>query len=124
MNRIASLYAIPLLLAGSIAMAADDRSTDLRYCLDLPTDLEIAKCAGEISADKKGKPFSKAEVEKMLSREKANTPAGADMGSDIQLPAADSAPSSVAVPDPAPTPISAPAGDQPAKDIKFPQFSM
>ena len=64
-----------LILAASVARAADDRSEDLRYCLKLQTNHAIAKCAGEISAGNKGKTLSKEEVDKMLSREQASEPA-------------------------------------------------
>lgn len=75
MNRIASLLAATLLLASSSAWAEADRSADLRYCLEMKSNEEIAKCAGEIAAGDKGKPLSKAEVQQILSKEQANAPA-------------------------------------------------
>lgn len=74
MNKFASLLAATLLLASSSAWAEADRSADLRYCLDLKSNEEIAKCAGEISAGDKVKPLSKEEAEKILSREKTSAP--------------------------------------------------
>lgn len=74
MNKFASLLAITLLLAGSLAWAEADSSNDLRYCLDLPSVQQIAKCAGEISAGNKGQTYSKEEVERILSEEIAGTP--------------------------------------------------
>jgi len=76
MNKLSSLLAATLLFASPFAWAEADRSADLRYCLDLKSHYEIAKCAGEISPDAKGRPFSKEEVEMILSREKASTPIG------------------------------------------------
>ena len=49
----------------------DNRSIDLRYCLDLPTFLLIAKCAGDVSPGKKGIPFTKEEVARITSAENA-----------------------------------------------------
>lgn len=75
MNKFASLLAVTLLLAYSSAWAEADRSADLRYCLDLKSNEEIAKCAGEIAAGEKGKPISKEEAEKILSRKNTSAPA-------------------------------------------------
>lgn len=76
MNKIALLLAATLPLAYSIARADAGSSADLRYCLDLPTDQQIAKCAGEISAGSKKKPYSKEEVDRILSeRNAASAPA-------------------------------------------------
>ena len=91
MNKFTSLFAITLLLANTFVWAEADRSRDLRYCLDLPTDQLIAKCAGEVSPDKQGKPFSKEEVERMLSRENASTPTGTSDLSGIPASAGDKA---------------------------------
>ncbi len=79
MNKIALLLAATLPLAYSIARADAGRSSaDLRYCLDLPTDQQIAKCAGEVSGDGKKTPYSKEEVERILSeRNAASAPASA-----------------------------------------------
>jgi len=74
MNKLSSLLAITLLLATSLARAEDDSSGDLRYCLELQSNYEIAKCAGEISAGSKGRPYSKDEVDKILSEEQASAP--------------------------------------------------
>jgi len=81
MNKYASLFAFTLLLANSPASAEDDRSADLRYCLDLPTDLQIAKCAGEIAAGNKGTPLSKEAVKHILSSDKTSAPASANAAS-------------------------------------------
>ena len=81
MNKFASLLAVTLLLTSSSAWAEADRSADLRYCLDLKSNEEIAKCAGEISAGDKGKPLSKEEAEKILSKEQASAPASTNESS-------------------------------------------
>jgi len=78
MNKFTPLLAVTLLLASSIAWAEADRPADLRYCLDLKTNEEIAKCAGEISAGEKGKPLSKQEAEKILDKEKTSAPINAN----------------------------------------------
>lgn len=77
MNRYASLLAVILPLASSFAWAEADGSEDLRYCLDLPTAQEIAKCSGEVSPGSKGRTYSREEVERILSEEKANAPSSA-----------------------------------------------
>lgn len=74
MNELSSLLFITLLLATPLALAEGDSSDDLRYCLELQSNYEIAKCAGEISAGSKGKPFSREEVDKILSEEQAIAP--------------------------------------------------
>ncbi len=74
MNRFALLLATTLLLASSLALAETGSSADLRYCLDLKSDSEIAKCAGEVAPGSKGKPFSQEQVEKILEKEKASAP--------------------------------------------------
>lgn len=79
MNKVASLLAVLLLTANSIAAAEtkpamDNRSIDLRYCLDLPTVVLIAKCSGEVSPGKKGTPFSQEEVARIISAENAKLP--------------------------------------------------
>ena len=76
MNTLTSLFAITLLLVSSSAWAEADSSADLRYCLDLKSNEEIAKCAGEISPGNKGKPFSKETVDKILEKQKASAPPG------------------------------------------------
>ena len=73
MNSLSLLLAATLLLPGSLAYAEAAEKGDLRYCLDLPSDKEIAKCAGELSAGAKGQPFSREQVEKILAEEKADT---------------------------------------------------
>ena len=86
MIKSKSLLILIFFLANSFAWAAADRSDDLTYCLDLPTAQQIAKCSGEISASKRGRIFSKQEVEKILSMEKSIAPTSA---SDISgMPAA------------------------------------
>lgn len=80
MNKIALLLAASLFMSGSFARAAEaDSSNDLRYCLDLPSDQQIAKCSGEISAGNKGRPFSKKEVDRILSKEKTSAPISANI---------------------------------------------
>ena len=89
MNKIASLLAATLLLASSIVRAEEVNSEDLRYCLDLPTAQEIAKCSGEISPGNKGRTYSREEVEKILSEEKANAPASTGDSSSTPATASD-----------------------------------
>ena len=89
MNKFASLLAIALLLANSSTWAEADSSTDLRYCLDLKTNDEIAKCAGEISPGEKGKAFSKEKVEEILSKEKTGAPVSANDASGTPASASD-----------------------------------
>ena len=89
MNKFASLLAVMLLLANSSAWAEADSSADLRYCLDMKSNHEIAKCAGEISPSKKGKPFSKEEVEKILAKEKTSAPVSTNEPSGTPAAASD-----------------------------------
>lgn len=90
MNKLTSLLAITLFLASSLSWAETDRSSsDVRYCLDLKSNDEIAKCAGEASPGNKGKPYSKGEVEKILSREKTSAPVGAIESSGTPASASD-----------------------------------
>jgi hypothetical protein len=74
MTKFTSLLAVPLMLASVSAWSAADPA-NLTYCLDLKSNAEIAKCAGEVSAGNKGKPFTKEEVEKLVAQEKAAAPA-------------------------------------------------
>jgi hypothetical protein len=89
MNKIALLFVASLLMASSFALAEADSSNDLRYCLDLPSDQQIAKCAGEISAGNKGRPFSKEEVDKILYKEKTSAPINANESSGTPATASD-----------------------------------
>ncbi len=89
MNKISLLLTLTLLLASSLAWAEADSSADLRYCLDLKSNDEIAKCAGEISPDKKAKPFSKEEVEKILDKEKSSAPVSTNESSGTPATASD-----------------------------------
>lgn len=89
MNKIASLLAATLLLASSSAWAEADRSADLRYCLDMKSNYEIAKCSGEISPDKKAQPFSKEEVARILDKEKTTAPVSAKESSGTPDTASD-----------------------------------
>lgn len=82
MEKFASLFTISLLLASASARAGADSSADLRYCLDLPTVQQIAKCSGEVSPGNKGRIYSKAEVERILSSAQAGTPASASDSSE------------------------------------------
>ena len=75
MYKFASLFAVTLLLASVPAWAEDDSSDDLRYCLDLPSAQQIAKCAGEVSPGDKGRTYSREEVQRILSEEQADSPA-------------------------------------------------
>lgn len=78
MSKFASLLTATLLLASTLAWAEADSSADLRYCLDLKSNEEIAKCAGEISPGNKSKPFSRKETEKILDKEKTSAPINAN----------------------------------------------
>lgn len=89
MNNFASLLAVTLLLASSLAWAEGDHSADLRYCLDMKSNDEIAKCAGEISAGEKGKPLSRQEAEKILGKEITSAPVNADKPSITPATAGD-----------------------------------
>lgn len=94
MRKLTGLLAITLSLTGALAWAEvdsamDQRAIDLRYCLDLPTDQQIANCAGEVSAGNKRRPFSKQEVEKILSDETARQPPLTENLSDAPIPAGD-----------------------------------
>jgi len=82
MNKLSLSLAITLFLATPLARAEDDSSGDLRYCLELQSNYEIAKCAGEISAGSKGRPFSKEEVDKILSEVHASAPISPNESSD------------------------------------------
>lgn len=94
MNKIASLLAVSFLAASAMAAAEtkpaiDNRSIDLRYCLDLPTVQLIAKCSGEISAGKKGTPFSQEEVARIISEENAKLPSQTSESSATPVPISD-----------------------------------
>ncbi len=69
MSKLSLLIAATLLLSSPLAGAEDTHKDDLRYCLDLPSDKEIAKCAGEISAGAKGQTYTREQVEKILAEE-------------------------------------------------------
>lgn len=91
MNRFTLTLAVTLFLTSSPAWAETDRSSDLRYCLDMKSNVEIARCAGEISAGNKGKPLSRQEAERLLNKEQALVPADATGSSGVPAtaPAAD-----------------------------------
>lgn len=93
MNKPASLLAVTLFLASSfassLALAEADRSADLRYCLDLQSNYEIAKCSGELGSAAKGQPFSREEVEKIRSTQKTVAPAGTNEPSTTSATASD-----------------------------------
>lgn len=67
MNKLTSFFVTFLLLASASAWSATD---DLTYCLQLQSNVEIAKCAGETTTSAKGKPMSKEKVAEILSRER------------------------------------------------------
>ena len=56
MKKFSSLLIAMLLLSGSWAWAGKPVERDLRHCLDLQSNYEIAKCAGELTPWKGGKP--------------------------------------------------------------------
>lgn len=82
MNKFASLVAITLLLSAP-AWAEPASSADLTYCLDLKSDYEIAKCAGEVSPGPKGKPLSREQAEKILAKERASAPTSTTEASGV-----------------------------------------
>jgi len=83
MSKLHMPYIILLLLMTSPSKAENDSSDDLRYCLELQSNYEIAKCSGEISAGNKGKPYSKEKVDKILSEQQARPPASPVNSSDM-----------------------------------------
>jgi len=86
MSKIQLLFAITLLIATPLAGAEDESSDDLRYCLELQSNQDIAKCAGEISAGGKGKPYSKEEVDKILSEGQTGAPTSPNLSPDTPEP--------------------------------------
>lgn len=76
MKLFTTLLIPALLLATSFAWAEVDEMVDLRYCLALQSNDEIAKCAGETAAGAKGKPYTKDEVDMILSKLQAAMPVG------------------------------------------------
>ncbi|MBI4938277.1 MAG: hypothetical protein HY846_08690 [Nitrosomonadales bacterium] len=74
MNMIVLPLAAALLLSSPLAAAETADAKDLTYCLDLPSDREIAKCAGEIKPGSKGEPYTQEQVEKILAGEKTGIP--------------------------------------------------
>lgn len=75
MKKNSLLLISTLFLASSSAWAKVDSSSDLRHCLDLQSNIEIAKCAGELTPRKTDKPSSKKDVvakeEKEMDKKKA-----------------------------------------------------
>jgi hypothetical protein len=86
MSKLQSLLAITLLMATPLAGAEEVSSDDLRYCLELQSNYEIAKCAGEVSAGGKGKPYSKEEVDKILSELQVSAPTSPNEPPDTTAP--------------------------------------
>jgi hypothetical protein len=122
MNKFTSLFAATLILASASAWSAADGSADLRYCLDLKSNAEIAKCAGETAAGNKGQPYTKEHAEDVASQEKANAPAGASESPTqpttppVESNAAPAEPAA-APPEPVAVPVEPAAGNNsPAKD--------
>lgn len=72
MSKLPPLIALTLLIAATSAMSEEVGSEDLRYCLDLQSNYEIAKCAGEVSAGSKGKPYTREEVDMILSERQSS----------------------------------------------------
>lgn len=90
MNKFIPPSTVTLLLASSMACAEGNGSSDLRYCLDLESNYEIAKCAGETSPGRKAKPYSRAKVEEILDKGKTAAPAGSNKSSGIPAATSDS----------------------------------
>lgn len=78
MKKILALPTALLLSLSPSAWSEGDRSEDLRYCLELESPSEIAKCAGEIAPGPKGKPYSQEQVEQILEEEKRRAPVRMD----------------------------------------------
>lgn len=75
MIKFAPPLTVVLLVATSPqAWAEANSSADLRYCLELKSNDEIAKCAGEISPGAKSKPYPKERVEEILDKERTSAP--------------------------------------------------
>ncbi|MEQ1814620.1 MAG: hypothetical protein ABL860_09265 [Candidatus Nitrotoga sp.] len=94
MNKIALLLAVLFLAVSTVVGAEtkpvmDNRSIDLRYCLDLPTVHLIAKCSGEVSAGKKGTPFSQEEVARIIAEENAKRPDQMSESPALSVPISD-----------------------------------
>lgn len=62
MKKFSSLLIAMLLLSGSWAWAGKPVERDMRHCLDLQSNYEIAKCAGELTPWKGGKPAPQSGV--------------------------------------------------------------
>ncbi len=86
MCKLPPFLAITLLIAAPVAWAEDDGPDDLRYCLELQSNLEIAKCAGEVSPGDKGKPYSREEVDRILSDQQARAPISLDEAPALPVP--------------------------------------
>jgi len=114
MNKFTSLFAVTLFLASASAWSAADSSSDLRYCLDLKSDAEIAKCAGEIGAGNKGQPYTKEHAQDIASQENANAPASADE-SPMQPAAAPTAPAEPGAAPAEPAAVPAEPGAEPVE---------
>lgn len=90
MIKFASPLTVVLLVATSPqAWAEANSSADLRYCLDLKSNEEIAKCAGEISPGAKSKPYPKERVEEILEKERTRAPVSPGEPTDMPGPAND-----------------------------------
>ena len=92
MNKRTLSLAALLLLASASAWSATDGTPDLTYCLQLQSNIDIAKCAGETTTRNKGKPMSKEDVAEMLNRERQaaeKAPAPATVSEPAMKPAAE-----------------------------------
>lgn len=67
MKKFASLLISTLFLASSFAWAAVQEPADLRHCLDLQSNYEIAKCAGELTPSKGGVAPPKQDATQKIS---------------------------------------------------------
>lgn len=61
MKNSAYLLASTLFLASPLCWADAREPADLRHCLDLQSNYEIAKCAGELTPARRGAASSKAD---------------------------------------------------------------
>lgn len=105
MKKFSSLLISMLLLSASWAWAGRPVERDLRHCLDLQTNFEIAKCAGELTPWKGGKPAPRpgaSEAGKMEAAkpEVAKPAAGQSEAGKMAAPAPDVAKQEAAKPEP------------------------
>ena len=77
MKTRTTLLLAPLITMPLLAWGGEGATQDLRYCLELQSNFEIAKCAGEISAGSKGRTYTKEDVARILAAQRDAAPSGA-----------------------------------------------